>query len=151
MLETLTILTFSFLLLAYFRPGKTPPLGAPLIVSRAQYRATFAPGLNVVEPFVSKFAAIFESAEIKQEIVSKPLYLKITDTSFKVNKSSDYLLTVEHKDGHLSFSATTMKAEDFQRLFVPAPELVEHSLLMQVTQNLISQMNIKAIRLRPNS
>lgn len=151
MLETLTIITISFLLLAYFRPGKTPPLDAPLIVDCPQYRATFAPGLNVVEPFVRKFAAMLDTDEFKRMIASEPLYLKVTDSSVKINKSTDYLLAVEHKDGRFSFSATAMKADDFLRLFNVVMDSAVHPQLMQVTQDLVRQMNIKAIGLSPKS
>lgn len=55
MIETFTIIILSVLFLAFFLPGKTPPLNNPLVIEHpGQYHMTLAPQLNLAQPFIEE-------------------------------------------------------------------------------------------------
>lgn len=105
MLETATIITIIFLLLAKFRPGKTPPLASPLVIDSPQYHATLSPGLNLAEPFVRKAASALAELTPEQR-TDTTLHLKVSDPALRNEKIGDFLLSIQLLDGRWNFHAT---------------------------------------------
>ena len=105
MIESITIVTISLLLLAYFRPGKTPPLENPLIINRAgKYQITLAPKLNLAQPFIEAVAKEINIAFPATE--SKAIqFFVVRDRQARSHGSDIYLLSICYRNNMLYFYA----------------------------------------------
>lgn len=129
MIETLTIITISILLVIIFRPGKTEPLKNPLVINRVgQFNAVLAPMLNLAQPLLENISRQLGEQE-RQSGSCEPLYFKVSDKEVKAHGSDSYLLAATLRDGVLYFQATAPedKASDIEtiRAFSDA-ELTRH-------------------------
>ena len=105
MIETLTLITISILLLIYFRPGKTPKLNNPLVINRAgHYQAKLAPQLNLAQPFIEAIAE-----QLKPDIDggkdSATQFFEVYDNQVIARNHKFYLLAISQRDGMLYFEA----------------------------------------------
>lgn len=107
MIETLTLITISILLLIYFRPGKTPKLDNPLVINRTgRYQATLAPQLNLAQPFIEAIAEQLGSiSDTKQDIASQ--IFEVYDKQVTSHGQKFYLLAISQRDGMLYFDASS--------------------------------------------
>ncbi len=105
MIETLTIVTLSFLFLIFFRPGKTPPLSNPLVILRpGQYHMTLAPQLNLAQPFIEAVAKqIGENNSARSD--STTLCFEVQDKEVAAHGQELYLLAITQRNGMLYFQA----------------------------------------------
>ena len=106
MIETITLITLSILLLIYFRPGKTPPLGSPLVIERAgQYQVTLAPQLNLAQPFIEAIAKqIITPVDTIQYSVTQ--CFEVRDKQVTAHGYKHYLLAITQRNGMLFFQGT---------------------------------------------
>lgn len=148
MLETATIITIIFLLLAKFRPGKTPPLANPLVINSPQYHATLSPGLNLAEPFVRKIAAALVALPPEQQ-TNATLHLKVSDPTLRNEKIADFLLSIELRDGRWNFHATHMQNDASGQLkeFVDEGGEDEHLAMLSAIREIADKMKISLSRL----
>lgn len=106
MIETLTLITISVILLILFRPGKTPPLNNPLVIERAgKYHVTFAPQLNLAQPFIEAIAN--ELRDSPSGGHSATQYFEVDDAQAKAHGHNAYLLAVTQRNGMTYFQATS--------------------------------------------
>ena len=105
MIETLTIITLSVLLLIFFRPGKTPPLDNPLVIERpGQYHMTLAPQLNLAQPFIEDIAKQLGAEEGTSQNSTTQCF-KVHDKQVTAHGHDYYLLAVTQRNGMLYFQA----------------------------------------------
>lgn len=105
MIETLTIITISVILLIIFRPGKTPPLENPLTINRiGQFHAVLAPKINLAQPLLENISHRV-TEEIRQNGNTPPLYFKVQDKEVKAHGQDFYLLAATLREGILYFQA----------------------------------------------
>lgn len=103
MIETLTLITLSVLLLIYFRPGKTPPLDNPLLIERpGQYCITLAPRLNLAQPFIEAIAKELATA-VDSALYSKTQCFAVYDKQVAAHGYKHYLLAITQRNGKLFF------------------------------------------------
>jgi hypothetical protein len=105
MIETVTIITLCFLLLNYFRPGKTPKLENPLVIERTGlYRITLAPQLNLAQPFIEEIAKRIRGANgmTAGEIAC---IFEVRDKHVASKGYDHYVLTITQQNGMLYFEA----------------------------------------------
>ena len=94
MIETISVITITFLLLAYFWPGKTPPHENPLTIERSgKYKITLAPRLNLAQPYIESLAEHILSL-IEGINGSAIEYFVIRDNQVKAHGSEIYLLAI---------------------------------------------------------
>lgn len=106
MIETLTIVTISVLLLIFFRPGKTEPLKSPLVINRGgQFHAVLAPMLNLAQPLLEDISRYLVEQD-RQSGNTKTRYYKVIDKEVKSHGKNYYLLAITLRDGELYFQAT---------------------------------------------
>ncbi len=110
MIESITAITIIMLLLAYFRPGKTPPLEKPLhIVRTGKYQMILAAKLNLAQPFLEDVAQ-----RIRPQIVGidgfEVQYFVVRDKQVKAHGSNEYLLAIGCRNQMLSFYAANPKS-----------------------------------------
>ena len=106
MIETLTLITLSILLLIYFRPGKTPPLDSPLVINRTgHYQATLAPQLNLAQSFIEAIAEQLVSASEAQRDSTAQIF-EVYDKQVTAHGQKFYLLAISQRDGMLNFEAS---------------------------------------------
>ena len=111
MLETLTLITLSVILLIIFRPGKTPPLNNPLVIERAgAYHITLAPQLNLAQPFIEAIAKELSHSPVVGH--SAPQYFEVDDAQAKAHGHKAYLLAVTRRNGMSYFQATAPHPEN---------------------------------------
>lgn len=102
MIETLTVVTLCVLYLVYFRPGKTPPLENQLVIERPGiYKITFAPKLNIAQPFIEAVIDRIIKLSASAQHGSAVQYFAVTDKQVTKNKSNVYLLAVVMREGML--------------------------------------------------
>ena len=105
MIETLTIITVSILLLIYFRPGKTPPLNNPLVIERpGHYRVTLAAQLNLAQPFIEAIAAQI-GQPLDKDWHSRTQCFEVRDKQVTAHGHKHYLLAITQRNGMLFFQA----------------------------------------------
>ncbi len=105
MIETLTLITLSILLLIYFRPGKTPPLDNMLVIERpGHYRVTLAAQLNLAQPFIEAIATEI-GAPLDANQHSRTLCFEVRDKQVTAHGHRHYLLAITQRDGMLYFQA----------------------------------------------
>lgn len=105
MIETLTLITISILLLIYFRPGKTPLLRNSLTIERAgHYRATLAPQLNLAQPFIEAIAEQLGSTSKAQQDSATQIF-EVYDKQVTARGQKFYLLSISQREGMLYFEA----------------------------------------------
>lgn len=110
MIETLTIISVSLLLLIYFRPGKTPPLNNPLVIERpGHYRVTLAPQLNLAQPFIEAIAAQI-GKPLDKDRYSQTQCFEVRDKQVTAHGHKHYLLAITQRNGLLFFQATAPRA-----------------------------------------
>ena len=105
MIETLTIITLSVLLLIFFRPGKTLPLENPLIIERpGQHHMTMGPRLNLAQPLLEAIAK-----EIRAQVQTQPdcptQCFEVRDKQVTAHGQEFYLLAITQRNGMLYFQA----------------------------------------------
>ncbi len=111
MIETLTLITICTILLIVFRPGKTPPLANPLVIERAgQYHITFAPQLNLAQPFIEAIA--HELNSLPTDGHSATQYFEVDDSQAKAHGHKAYLLAITRRNGMNYFQATSPQPKD---------------------------------------
>ena len=105
MIETLTIITLCILFLVFFRPGKTPPMKNPLVIARpGKYHVTFAPLLNLAQPFVEAVAQrLLESAIGSGNSATQ--FFEVQDALVTAHGHATYLLAITKRDGMFYFQA----------------------------------------------
>ena len=109
MIESITVITIAILLLAYFRPGKTPPLENPLIIERAdKYKITLAPRLNLAQPFIEVVAELMRPLIVGVN-GSAVQYFVVRDTQVKAHGSDIYLLAICCRNQMIYFYAANPK------------------------------------------
>jgi len=101
MIETLTVISLCFLYLAFFRPGKIPPLDNPLVIERpGQYKIRLAPKLNLVLPFVESIAGrIAPTDEMKN--CQSVKFFAVRDQQIAENQNAVYFLVLTFQHGML--------------------------------------------------
>lgn len=105
MIETLTIITISLLLLIYFRSGKMPPLNNPLVIERpGHYRATLAPQLNLAQPFIEAIATQIGQPQANDRY-SRTQCFEVRDKQVTAHGHKHYLLAITQRNGMLYFQA----------------------------------------------
>ncbi len=110
MLETITIITLTLLLLTILRPGKTPPLENPLTINRiGQFHAVLAPRINLAQPLLETVSTRLTEQDRKAGNTA-PLYFKVQDQEVKAHGDESYLLAATLRDGMLYFQATAPKS-----------------------------------------
>lgn len=115
MIETLTIITVSLILLIIFRPGKTPPLNNPLTIERAgKYHITLAPQLNLAQPFIEAVAG--QLGDVPTDRYSETLFFEVDDTHAKAHGHTTYLLAITQRNGMIYFQATSPKQQEAEQL-----------------------------------
>ncbi len=107
MIETLTLITLSILLLIYFRPGKMPPLDSPLVINRTgHYQATLAPQLNLAQPFIEAIAEQLAPANGEQPDSTAQIF-EVYDNQVMARSQQFYLLAISRREGMLYFQASS--------------------------------------------
>lgn len=110
MIETLTLITISVLLLIYFRPGKTEPLDNPLTINRVgQFNARLAPRLNLAQAFLVSISS-YLTAHDRLDDSPQTLCFEVLDPEISSTVSGVYLLAVTLHSGVLYFHATWPQA-----------------------------------------
>ena len=110
MIETLTIITVSLLLLIYFRPGKTPLLDNPLVIERpGHYRVTLAPQLNLAQPFIEAIATHI-GKPLDKDHHSRTQCFEVRDGQVTAHGHKHYLLAITQRNGMLYFQATAPRS-----------------------------------------
>jgi hypothetical protein len=109
MIESITIVTITILLLAYFRPGKTPPLENPLSIVRAgKYEIKLEAKLNFAQPFLESLAERIRPL-IENLDGSAVQYFVVQDKQVKAHGSDRYLLAVCCRDHMIYFYGANPK------------------------------------------
>lgn len=104
MLETLTIITITTILLLVFRPGTTPPLDNPLVIERpGSHHMTLANKLNLTQPFIEAVAQALLADNGGK--CSTTQYFEMRDKHVKVPGSDCYMLAVTERNGLRYFQA----------------------------------------------
>ncbi len=129
MLETITIITLTLILLTILRPGKTPPLENPLTINRVgQFHAVLAPKINLAQPLLEAVSSRLSEQDRKVGN-TQPIYFKVQDREVNAHGNDHYLLAATLRDGMLFFQATAPKKDqddlDTIRVFSEA-ELARH-------------------------
>jgi len=105
MIETITLITLSLLLMSILRPGKTPPLDSPLIIERpGQYHMTLAPKLNLAQPFIETVAKLAGKPDLDNQF-SATQYFEVRDNQVTSHGFECYLLAITFLNGLLYFQA----------------------------------------------
>ncbi len=111
MIESITIITLCILYLAFFRPGKTPPLNNPLVIDRpGKYHVTLAPNINLAQPFVEAIAKELTSFGSRVGD-SNTLFFDVLDKHVKAHGHDNYLLAITQRNGILLFQATSPEGD----------------------------------------
>ena len=106
-IETLTLITISILLLIYFRPGKTPKLDNPLVINRTgRYQATLASQLNLAQPFIEAIAEQLGSMSDTKQISATHIF-EVYDKQVIARSQKFYLLSISQREGMLYFDASS--------------------------------------------
>ena len=110
MIETLTLITLSILLLIYFRPGKTPPLDNPLMIERpGHYQVKLAAQLNLAQPFIEAIAARIGKPLDKDQHSGTQCF-EVRDKQVAAHGHKHYLLAITQRTGMLYFQAGAPRA-----------------------------------------
>jgi hypothetical protein len=110
MIETLTIITITVVLLLLFRPGTPPPLDNPLTIERpGKYHMTLAPRLNLAQPFLE---AVAEEPGVAApaDHYSATRYYEVRDRQVRAHGNERYLLAATRRNGLLYFQAVSPPA-----------------------------------------
>jgi hypothetical protein len=118
MIETATLITLCMLYLMFFRPGKTPPLGNPLVIERTgQYHLTLAPQLNLAQSFLEAIAGqIADLADVPAN--TETTYFEVRDSEVAAHGFDCYLLAITRRAGLLYIQAAPPIAKDQSNLSV---------------------------------
>ncbi len=112
MLETITIITLTLLLLAILRPGKTPPLDNPLTINRiGEFHAVLAPKINLAQPLLESASRHLNEQDRKSGN-SETHYFAVHDKEVISHGTDIYLLAATLRDGVLYFQATAPKENE---------------------------------------
>jgi hypothetical protein len=112
MIESITVITIAILLLAYFRPGKTPPLENPLTVERSgKYKIMLASRLNLAQPFIEAVAELMRPLIVGIN-GSAVQYFVVRDNQVKAHGSEIYLLAICCRNQMLYFYGANPKPND---------------------------------------
>ncbi len=129
MIETITIVTVTLLLLAYFRPGKTEPLENPLTINKVgKFSALLAPKINLAQPLLDNMSGKLD-AQQRNAGNSRTHYLTVQDKDVRAHGSDHYLLAMTLLDSMLYFQATAPVSgqEDIKTITTfSQPELNRH-------------------------
>lgn len=125
MIETLTLITISILLLIYFRPGKTPKLDSPLVINRTgHYQATLAPQLNLAQPFIEDIAEQLKP-DIDGNKGSTTQIFEVYDKQVTSHGQKFYRLAISQREGMLYFDVSCAQSHiqsEYNSLAVEAGE-----------------------------
>jgi hypothetical protein len=112
MIETLTVITISVLLLIFFRPGKTPPLESRLTINRpGRYQLVLAPKLNLAQPFIE--AIVERIGTLEDPTLSGEMQcLAVRDKHVTAHQKDVYLLAISCRSGILYIQATPPVSDD---------------------------------------
>ena len=106
MIETLTLITISILLLIYFRPGKMPKLDNPLVINRAgHYQAMLAPQLNLAQSFIEAIAEQLKPDNCGDIGIATQIF-EVYDNQVMAHGQKFYLLTISQREAMLYFQAS---------------------------------------------
>lgn len=109
MIESITVITIAIFLLAYFRPGKTPPLENPLIIERSgKYKISLAPKLNLAQPFIEVVAELMRPLIVGLNGCAVQ-YFVVRDNQVKAHGSEIYLLAICCRNQMLYFYGANPK------------------------------------------
>jgi len=112
MIETITLITLSLLLMSILRPGKTPPLDNPLVIERpGQYHMTLAPQINLAQPFIEAVAKQMGAPDDPSRH-SETQYFEVRDNQVKAHGDDCYLLAVTLRNNMLYFQAASPLSVD---------------------------------------
>ena len=124
-IETLTLITISILLLIYFRPGKTPKLDNPLVINRTgHYQATLAPQLNLAQPFIEAIVQQLVSDD-EAQMDSTTQIFEVYDKQVTAHGQKFYLLAISQREGMLYFDVSCAQSHiqsEYNSLAVEAGE-----------------------------
>jgi len=113
MIESITVITITLLLLAYFRPGKTPPLENQLTIDRSgKYKITLAPKLNLAQPFIEKIAEFMRPLMVGIN-GSAIQYYVVRDNQVTEHGSDIYLLAICCRNQMIYFYAANPKPNSY--------------------------------------
>ncbi len=111
MLETITIITLTLILLTILRPGKTPPLESPLTINRVgQFQAVLAPKINLAQPLLEAVSGRLSETDRKSGN-TQSLYFRVQDKEVNAHGDDFYLLAATLRDGVLYFQAIAPKKD----------------------------------------
>ncbi len=112
MLETITLITLSLILMSILRPGKTPPLDNPLVIERpGHYHMTLAPLLNLAQPFIEALAGRIGSSHDPAQY-SATQYFEVRDNQVTAHGHDCYLLAATQRNGIMFFQAASPSGGD---------------------------------------
>jgi len=112
MLETITLITLSLLLMSILRPGKTPPLDNPLVIEcPGQYHMTLAPKINLAQPFIEAVAKQLDTANSAIQY-SATQYFEVRDNQVTAHGHDCYLLAITQRNGLLYFQAASPSGKE---------------------------------------
>jgi hypothetical protein len=101
MIETITLITLSLLLMSILRPGKTPPLDNPLVIERpGQYHMTLAPKINLAQPFIEAVAKQMGTPNDATQY-SETQFFEVSDNQVTAHGHNCYLLAITLRNGML--------------------------------------------------
>jgi len=107
MIETITLITLSLLLMSILRPGKTPPLDSPLIIERpGKYHMTLAPKLNLAQPFIETVAELAGKSNLDNQFSATKCF-EVRDNQVTSHGFECYLLAITLRNGLLYFQANS--------------------------------------------
>jgi len=107
MIETITLITLSLLLMSILRPGKTPPLDNPLVIERpGRYHMTLAPQINLAQPFIEAVDKQLGSVNDANQY-SATQFFEVRDNQVTAHGHDCYLLAITQRNGMRYFQATS--------------------------------------------
>ncbi len=109
MIETITIVTLTLLVLAMLRPGKPEPLPKAMTINRiGQFHALLAPMINLAQPLLEDISD-HVSDQDRAAGDTEPCYFVVSDREVSSHGSPYYLLAATLIDEVLYFQATGPK------------------------------------------
>jgi hypothetical protein len=131
MLETITLITLTLVLISVLRPGKTPPLDNPLVIERPrQYHMTLAPQINLAQPFIEALVKKIGPTSDEPQF-SQTQYFEVRDNQVTAHGHDYYLLAITQCNSMLYFQAASPMKDDLN-----VPPKIIHELAGTVLKKL---------------
>ena len=111
MLETITVVTLTLLIMLILRSGKTPPLDNSLVIERpGHYHMTLAPKINLAQPFIEAVAKQLGTFT-EETYYSESCFFEVSDNQVVAHGHECYLLAITLRNGLLYFQAASPSNE----------------------------------------